>query len=190
MFVTFISDLWNVDKQEIESDRLMPVPNNSQDEGKQMMPADLRTWIDERTLACVVLEAQQAVEPAHWKQGLGFGNSDAPRPQVLLTLLTYAYASGTLPSEQIEGETEKDSTFRYLCARTYPTESTLRQFRRQNRVLIRQCLVRVFEAAWQQRFGETQNAELSKMWLPALLNLEAEKRILYAVQLDSMAMDV
>jgi hypothetical protein len=180
----------NVDKQKTESDRLMPATNNNRDEGKQMMPADLRNWLDERTLAFVVLEAQQAVEPAYWKQDVALQSADAPRPQVLLTLLTYAYASGTLPSEEIERQTEKDSTFRYLCARTYPTESTLRQFRRQNRVLIRQCLARVFEAAWQQRFGETPNAELSQMWLPALLNLEAEKRILYAVQLDSMAMDV
>lgn len=185
-----MGDGQGVDKQKTESDRLMPATNNSQTGIKQMMPGDLRAWLDERTLACVVLEAQQAIKPPYWKQGTIPGNADAPRPQVLLTLLTYAYASGTLPSEEIEKQTEKDPTFRYLCARTYPTESMLRQFRRQNRILIRQCLARVFEAAWQQRFGQTSDAEVSKMWLPALLNLEAEKRILYAVQLDSMAMDV
>lgn len=168
----------------------MPVTNNSQDEGKQMMPSDLRTWLDERTLACAVLEAQLTMEPGQWKQGMTTSQSETPRPQVLLTLLTYAYATGTLPSEQIERETEKDSTFRYLCARTYPTESILRQFRRQNRELIRQCLSKVFEAAWQQRFGMSQDTEITRMWLPALLNLEAEKRILFAVQLDSMAMDI
>lgn len=154
------------------------------------MPTDLRTWLDERTLAGVVLEAQQAVEPMHWKQSGVLLNPDEPRPQVLLTLLTYAYAAGTLPSEEIERATEKDSTFRYLCARTYPTESILRRFRRQNRILIRQCLAKVFEAACQQRFGKSPSAGLSQLWLPALLNLEAEKRILYAVQLDCMAMDV
>jgi hypothetical protein len=164
--------------------------NDNWDEGKQMMPADLRAWLDEHTLACTVLEAQLEVEPAHWKQGVALRNTDMPQPQILLTLLTYAYATGTLPSEEIERQTEKDSTFRYLCARAYPTESTLRQFRRQNRALIRQCLSRVFEAAWQQRFGAISDPATSAMWLPALLNLEAEKRILYAVQLDSMAMDV
>lgn len=168
----------------------MTATNNNQNEGKQVMPADLRTWLDDRALAFVVLEAQQAVEPAIWKQSATLASADGLRPQVLLTLLTYAYATGTLPSEQIESETEKDTTFRYLCARTYPTELTLRYFRRQNRELIRQCLSKVFEAAWQQRYGETSNAGLPQLWLPALLNLEAEKRIQYAVQLDSMAMDV
>jgi len=164
--------------------------NDNRNEGKQMMPADLRAWLDERTLVFTILEVQQAVEPPHWKQGTALRDTDIPSSQILLTLLTYAYATGTLPSEEIEKQTEMDSTFRYLCARSYPTESMLRQFRRQNRALVRQCLAKVFEAAWQQRFGQASVSEDAQMWLPALLNLEAEKRILYAVQLDSMAMDI
>ncbi|MCF7762669.1 MAG: hypothetical protein K9N62_03260 [Verrucomicrobia bacterium] len=83
------------------------------------------------------------------------GNSDTTAPsefggkslhEMLLSLLTYSYASATYGSQEIESRLARDARIRKLCARTDLTWHTLRKFRRQNRNVLKAALAHVLES--------------------------------------------
>ncbi len=168
-----------------------------------VLPDDLSFCIGKKTLVKFILEAiddldvgclgRQAVEPA------------APEFEraMMLTLLTYCYATGVFSALDIELGTQHDRMIRYLCARAYPEGCAIRSFRRYHREMIGQCLTTVLRRVWELRFrGEDAEPIHGVCYLGRSLarwiNLdvipnftkEAEQRIARAVRVDSMAMDV
>jgi hypothetical protein len=113
---------------------------------------DLRQFLSERELLNLCLEAVQSLnltstELSRWKPG-------DLRPQMLMTLLTYAYATRVYGSEEIEMSLRHNPTCRYLCARRYPDARTLRRFRHLNRARLEASLAFVFENAWPMACGK------------------------------------
>lgn len=106
---------------------------------------DLRQRVGGGNLLRWALEAPQAVEgaPAEMLRAC-FGDF---RPQMMLTLLSFAYASSYYGSEDIERAIESDRTFRYICARIYPDAKAMRRFRRAFRGALDQCLLYVLRQA-------------------------------------------
>lgn len=70
------------------------------------------------------------------------------RPQMLLTLLTWCYASRLYSSRDIAWAMSRDGTVRYICAGTRPGWRTLRRFRRAHRPWIEQSLTWILKQAW------------------------------------------
>ena len=71
------------------------------------------------------------------------------RPQMVLTLLTWSYASGHYSSQDIVWAMNREGSMaRYLCAGTRPGWRVLRRFRREYRPWIEQCLAQVLKQAW------------------------------------------
>src|SRR5688500_11192746 len=106
---------------------------------------DLRQRLGTNKLLRWALEAPQAVagaaaETLHAR----FGDF---RPQMMLTLLSFAYASSCYGSEDIERAIESDRTFRYICARVYPDSKAIRRFRRLFRAALDQSLAYVLRQA-------------------------------------------
>ncbi len=166
------------------------------------LPEDLRAWVGDAELVAQVLAAVQKVD---WSfpplRTLSQQNREY-RPQMLLTLLTYSYATGLYESEEIESQVYAESTLRYLAARTWPDRRTLRKFRRQHRDLVKQCLIAVIKAAWRIKMGPQPagmsawpcyEASVGKPWFtpPEMRQIyyAAEERINRAVFLDGMAVD-
>jgi hypothetical protein len=166
------------------------------------MPLDLRRWIDPGSLVRLTLEATTEINEASIDVP-GFNNGSIDhRPRVLLAVLTYCYAAGTLSSEEIERHIRHDDMVRYLAANSYPGRDELRLFRRRWKQVIKQCLVNLLILVWRVRTGERINTEppwrrlgqaASAPTVPAALLrefvCEADHRIYQAVQLDSMALD-
>lgn len=111
----------------------------------QKLPADLRPSVGERALSEWALAAVQTVGPRlrSCSGTLEGGFS----PQMLLTLMTYCYASGIYGSEDIEWDCQNDPTARAICANTCPDQDTIRRFRRANRPWIEACLACVYGRA-------------------------------------------
>jgi|SRR2546426_3800053 len=167
------------------------------------LPDDLSLYLGKKTLVKLILEAIQVWnrEPLDYR---GFASAGKTFQQpMLLTLLTYCYATGVYASTEIELNIERDPMTRYLCARTYPNIDVIRGFRRFNVLQIKQCLTAVLNRAWQLRFSgedeeptcDTSYAALSmSRWSgrsPAPdFNREADDRVAKAVRADSMALDV
>ena len=167
-----------------------------------MLPNDLREWIEKHTLARLVLAAAQdgSVPSAH-ADAVADGNADF-RPPILLSLLTYCYATGIYSSTDIELSFTQDTLVRHLCANTYPEAHRSRWFRRDNRQRIQRCLAEVFQRAWCIRCGlEESSPEVAAACSDHCLDpgvdrqdallfaLEAEERINRAVRLDCWAFD-
>ena len=121
-------------------------------------------------------------------------------PVMMLTLLTYCYATGVHGSADIELISTQDPMVRHLCADIYPEAQVLRQFRRRNREAIRTCLAEVLRRAWaiQLSPGAGNPDELpvaivpdDQFNAPALhaFAAEAEQRINRAVRLDCWTFD-
>ncbi len=170
-----------------------------------VFPADLRDWIDERVLTCLVLDAVSS----HNQDLLGLRRITRPdedlQPCVMLSLLAYAYATGRFASEHIEASLETDPRLRYLCANRYPTWNDIRRFRRLNRAALTNCLEVVFRRAWALRTSgdlslspsgsplapERDTAGETPSYLPTARFLAAASEcVASAVFADTMAMDL
>src|SRR5215813_3454668 len=109
------------------------------------LSADFTRVLGERGLLKLVLDAVQTVAlppAAPFEKATGF------RPQMMLTLTTYCYASCLYGSRDIELAMDSDPTVRYVCARIFPDWQSIRRFRRRNREWIRQCLAFVTKQVW------------------------------------------
>jgi len=121
---------------------------------------------------------------------------------MMLTLLTYCYATGVYASTDIELSMQHDRMIRYLCAKNYLNLPVLREFRRYSRDRIKECLASVLRRLWELRFCDEDACPMGAAsylgvsfgwWLNMTptpdFTAEAEKRIVRAVRADSMAMD-
>jgi hypothetical protein len=168
----------------------------------RQLPCDLSRWLGKRVLACLVLEAATESGSAIFRFHPSASDTSAPRPQTLLALLTYCYATGIYASSEIEFQRSQDAMINYLAASSHPDANRLRLFRRHWRPVIKQSLVKLFQLIWQHRFNETPadngasacgdgvcgTAKRDGEW-NRLFVAEAEARIDRAVQLDCMYAD-
>ncbi|HUL51428.1 MAG TPA: hypothetical protein VLU94_02465 [Candidatus Nitrosotalea sp.] len=162
------------------------------------LQGDLREWIDKYALVRLVLAAVQsprlsAVDPVS-------DRGDSFRPHLLLSLLTYCYATGVYGSSDIQFRSSHDAMVRHLCAERYPEARLLRNFRRWHRQILKTCLTEVLYRAWLIRSG-FQGAVGDAMADPGahfhdhhvdpdgVFAAEAEERINTAVRMDCGAFD-
>ncbi len=162
------------------------------------LPADLRQWVNEATLVGWILEivcdALEGYSPAP-----AFV-ADGPPVPMMLTALTYCYATGRYASEDIEAATAADRTIHYLCMHQFVTASAIRRFRRAHRALIHSCLTSLHRKAWRHRFGGPpsgcqSSAESSRLAdsdddrFAYRLAAAAEEKIQQAILADTIALD-
>jgi hypothetical protein len=118
-----------------------------------LLAPDLGAWLNRRNLVMLVLEIVQKLDEARLLEHDATKCERRSDWQTHLTLLTYCYATGIYGSGRISRQTAMDETLRYLCANHLPDGETLRQFRRQNRDAIEQCLEKVCLVVWKTRYG-------------------------------------
>lgn len=187
---------------DLETNRVMCEDNWNSTEDPAF-PPDLRAWMDESTLICIVLNGvQSACELGDTSRTLTTHFS-AGQPRVLLTILTYCYAVGIYASEEIEARIPTDPSLRYLSVGARPTWHDLRRFRRQERKALHKALNRVLYLS--RGFRSCSIAEMLRIdaaWCDQLLgscgtdstqtllaDLAANYRINQSVLRDSMALD-
>jgi transposase len=165
------------------------------------MPGDLSRYLGRKTVVKLILDAVHSVigDSVDYQWFASDGKT-FQRP-MMLTLLTYCYATGVYGSAEIELNIERDRMTHYLCAWTYPDIDVIRGFRRLNRREILQCLVLVLRRAWELRFSEDEPSPAGDACGRRLLNrwfrsevapdftADAEQRIAEAIRADSMTLD-
>ena len=170
--------------------------------GGFILPDDLSVYIGKKTLVKLILDAIAGINARTSRCGsVATGNPDF-QPAVMLTLLTYCYATGVYASTDIELNMPHDRMIRYLCAKNYLNLPVLREFRRYSRDRIKECLASVLRRVWELRFCDEDACPRAAASYPGVsfggwLNMtptpdfttEAEQRIVRAVRADSMAMD-
>ena len=123
------------------------------------LPNNLTEWMGKRELVGLVLQA--VTETVGFCHGPCVTDSEVKpiRPQVLLGLVCYGYATGVYGSWQIEEKISTDEAARYLAVHSHVDRQILRQFRRYWRPTMAQCLTRIFELAWQHYYAEERPGE-------------------------------
>jgi transposase len=110
-----------------------------------LMPPALVDWLPEEHFVWTVLGAVEQMDlggfyGAYRANGQGRAAYD---PQMLLSLLLYAYATGVSSSRQIERCCEVDVAFKVITAMRVPDHSTIAEFRRRHQDEIAGVFVQV-----------------------------------------------
>jgi hypothetical protein len=120
--------------------------------GEESAPARARAdflseWIRRGTLLSLAMDAAQTVEWPESELKLAASSGYAFRRLVLLTVVTYCYASRVYDPKEIALQIAHDEILRFLCVGTFPTLQDIRQFTHHNQSLIQQALIRTCQLA-------------------------------------------
>ncbi len=152
------------------------------------LPENLREWVGGKTLLDLALDAVATVQS---EDPISTGSVPAGLPRVLLTLLTYCYASGLYQSDDIERQILTDADLRYLSANFPVSADELRRLRRAHRGALQRSLERLLQSAWRVQFQGDLDATstLLNAQTGVIFQLAAKRRIDSAVLQDSLALD-
>ena len=125
----------------------MHVQADMETEREAVLSEFLDEWKMRGTLLNLILEAGQTIEWPESELGLAARSGYAFRRRVLLTVVTYCYATGMYDSQKIALKISQDELLRFLCAGTFPTWQDIRDFTQHNRRLIKQSLIRTCRLA-------------------------------------------
>jgi transposase len=110
-----------------------------------LLPPSMLDWIEEDHLAFFVIDAVGLIDTtsfhdAHANDGAG---RRAYHPDMMLTLLLYAYCVGMRSSRAIEAACRSDLAFRVICANVVPDHSAIARFRAEHEAAIKGVFVDV-----------------------------------------------
>lgn len=98
-----------------------------------LFPPSPRDWLPEGHLAFFIADTVAALDlQAFYAPYEGDGRRNQPfDPQMMVTVLLYAYATGTFSSRRIARKLEEDVAYRVLAAGNFPAHRTIAEFRQQ-----------------------------------------------------------
>lgn len=99
-----------------------------------LFPPCPRDWLPEGHLAFFIADTVAALDlQGFYAADEGDGRRNQPfDPQMLVTVLLYAYATGTFSSRRIARKLEEDVAYRVLAAGNFPAHRTIADFRQQH----------------------------------------------------------
>jgi len=161
------------------------------------IPPNLTAWVSKEHLARLVWKLARTVDTGEIEPMVSLPEGKVFEPEMLLSVVVYAYAVGVLGSCNVEQSIRHDESFRHLCAGLYPDCNSVREFREKNHAIIQRCLELVYLIAWKIRFGTWQwhrseasrkvNFGLAAQIDPSLrsqISFEAGERLRRAEHLD------
>jgi transposase len=98
-----------------------------------LLPPDMREWLPASHPVWLVIEAVRLMDTSafHARRRTGGAGRAGYDPDMLVTLLIWAYANGVTSSRRIERLCGQDVAFRVVCAGDAPDHVTVARFRQQ-----------------------------------------------------------
>jgi transposase len=99
-----------------------------------LLPPSLSDWLAEDHLAWFVIDAVKQLDLSQFLASYrddGWGRA-AHHPEMMVTLLVYAYSTGVMSSRRIERACQSDVAFRVITANVQPDHTTIARFRRRH----------------------------------------------------------
>jgi transposase len=114
-----------------------------------LFPPSPRDWLPERHFAFFIADTVAAVDlQAFYAPYEGDGRRNQPfDPRMMVTVLLYAYATGTFSSRRIARKLEEDVAYRVLAAGNFPAHRTIAEFRQQHVAAFEALFVQVVAIA-------------------------------------------
>jgi transposase len=98
-----------------------------------LLPPDMREWLPRSHAVWLVIDAVRLLDTSafHARRRTGGAGRAGYDPDMLVTLLIWAYANGITSSRRIERLCGQDVAFRVICAGDAPDHVTVARFRQQ-----------------------------------------------------------
>jgi transposase len=114
-----------------------------------LFPPSPRDWLPEGHLAFFIAETVAVLDlHGFYEPYDGDGRRHQPfDPQMMVTVLVYAYATGTFSSRRIARKLEEDVAYRVLAAGNFPAHRTIAEFRQQYVAAFERLFVQVVQIA-------------------------------------------
>jgi transposase len=98
-----------------------------------LLPPDMRHWLPAGHPVWLVIEAVRLLDTRvfHARRRTGGAGTAGYDPDMMVTLLVWAYANGITSSRRIERLCSQDVAFRVICAGHVPDHVTVARFRQQ-----------------------------------------------------------
>ena len=114
-----------------------------------LFPPSPRDWLPEGHLAFFIADTVAALDlQAFYAPYEGDGRRNQPfDPQMMVTVLLYAYATGTFFSRRIARKLDEDVAYRVLAAGNFPAHRTIAEFRQQHLAAFEALFVQVVAIA-------------------------------------------
>ena len=114
-----------------------------------LFPPSPRDWLPEGHLAFFIADTVAALDlQAFYAPYEGDGRRNQPfDPQMLVTVLLYAYATGTFSSRRVARKLAADVAYRVLAAGNFPAHRTIAEFRQQHLPAFEALFVQVVRIA-------------------------------------------
>jgi transposase len=114
-----------------------------------LFPPSPRDWLPEGHLAFFIADTIATLDlKAFYAPYEGDGRRNQPfEPQMMVTVLLYAYATGTFSSRRIARKLEEDVAYRVLAAGNFPAHRTIAEFRQQHVAAFEALFVQVVRIA-------------------------------------------
>lgn len=108
-----------------------------------LLPPSLSEWLPEDHLAWFVIDAVKQLDLSEFYASYrddGWGRA-AHHPEMMVTLLVYAYSTGVMSSRRIEQGCQNDIAFRVITANVQPDHTTIARFRRRHSEALKDLFV-------------------------------------------------
>lgn len=112
-----------------------------------LMPPSIQEWLPQRHLARFIVDTVEILDLNDIYKEYSGGGQEAYDPRALLSLLFYAYSTGTFSSRKIEQATYDSIAFRYISANTHPDHDTIANFRKRFLPQISNLFVQILSIA-------------------------------------------
>ena len=114
-----------------------------------LFPPSPRDWLPEGHLAFFIADTVAALNlEVFYAPYEGDGRRNQPfDPQMMVSVLLYAYATGTFSSRRIARKLEDDVAYRVLAAGNFPAHRTIAEFRQQHLAVFEALFVQVVAIA-------------------------------------------
>jgi transposase len=114
-----------------------------------LFPPSPRDWLPEGHLAFFIADIVGALNlQPFYAPYEGDGRRNQPfDPRMMVTILLYAYATGTFSSRRIARKLEEDVAYRVLAAGNFPAHRTIAEFRQQHLAAFEELFVQVVRIA-------------------------------------------
>jgi transposase len=121
-----------------------------------LLPVSLEEWLPEDHLAWFILDAVGQMDLTLFYEKYredGSGNA-AFEPNMMLTLLLYAYSQGVRSSRSIEKKCREDVAYRIIAANQFPDHSTIARFRQIHETSIQHIFVEMLRLCHEAGLGK------------------------------------
>src|SRR6266516_4466089 len=152
-----------------------------------LFPPSPRDWLPEGHLAFFIADTVAALNlQAFYAPYEGDGRRNQPfDPRMMVTVLLYAYATGTFSSRRIARKLEEDVAYRVLAAGNFPAHRTIAEFRQQHVTAFAALFVEVVQVA--REAGVVQLGALAVDGTKVKANASKHKAMSYGRMRDEEA---